>query len=257
MPAASVDTRPTAGALPILASARSASSAIPANPSIPEVRRHGRGAGNRRADSAPIFLAGAGRGPARRRRGMTHLTWSWAEWPFLVRPDRVGECSGWPSAVGSCWETSTTRPLGSTAGIGRRAATRCSSTALNQCRETPRLMREAAHGGEFLFFAADPDFQVAVLDDPRSYPRSTTRYRQTVVACSGPKARGTRSRVFDVSGRAPARPVLPRTLWRFVPMVGLGPDGPRPRVAPAADDTLLDQHPGRGRPLVRSRERRV
>jgi hypothetical protein len=69
---------------------------------------------------------------------------------------------------------------------------------LNQ-RETPRLMREAAPGGDFLCFAADPDFQVAVLDDPWSYPRSTTRYRQTVVACSGPKARYAVT-VFEVSG---------------------------------------------------------
>lgn len=69
---------------------------------------------------------------------------------------------------------------------------------LNQ-RETPRLMREASLGGDFMFFAADPDFQVAVLDDPRSYPRSTTKYRQTVVACSGPKARYAVS-VFEVAG---------------------------------------------------------
>ena len=41
--------------------------------------------------------------------------------------------------------------------------------------------------------------EVAVLDDPRSYPRTTTRYRQTVVACSGPKARYAVS-VFEVSG---------------------------------------------------------
>ncbi len=69
---------------------------------------------------------------------------------------------------------------------------------LNQ-RETPRVMREASPGGEFLFFAADPDFQVAVLDDPRAYPRSATRYRQTVVACAGPKARYAVS-VFEVHG---------------------------------------------------------
>ena len=60
-------------------------------------------------------------------------------------------------------------------------------------------MREPAPGGDFLFFAADPDFQVAVLDDPRAYPRSATRYRQTVVACSGPKARYAVS-AFEVVG---------------------------------------------------------
>ena len=69
---------------------------------------------------------------------------------------------------------------------------------LNQ-RETPRMMHEVSPGGEFLFFAADPDFQVAIQDDPRAYPRSTTRYRQTVVACAGPKARYAVS-VFEVHG---------------------------------------------------------
>ncbi len=71
---------------------------------------------------------------------------------------------------------------------------------LNQ-RETLRLMRQAADGGQFLFYAADPDFQVAVLDDPRAYPRTTLPggYRQTVVACSGPKARYAVS-VFEVRG---------------------------------------------------------
>jgi len=69
---------------------------------------------------------------------------------------------------------------------------------LNQ-RETLPLMRVPASGGDFLHYAADPDFQVAVLDDPRAYPGSATRYRQTVVACSGPKSRYAVS-VFEVEG---------------------------------------------------------
>ena len=72
---------------------------------------------------------------------------------------------------------------------------------LNQ-RETPRLMRESAPGGDFLFFAADPDFQVAVLDDPWAYPRtldSPGGYRQTVVACSDAKTRYAVT-VFEVRG---------------------------------------------------------
>jgi hypothetical protein len=69
---------------------------------------------------------------------------------------------------------------------------------LNQ-RESLPLIREPTPGGDFLFYAADPDFQVAVLDDPRSYPRSATRYRQTVVACSGPKSRYAVS-AFEVEG---------------------------------------------------------
>jgi hypothetical protein len=71
---------------------------------------------------------------------------------------------------------------------------------LNQ-RETLPMMRQPAAGGDFLFYAVDPDFQVAVLDDPRAYPRTVNRYRQTVVACSGPKARYAVS-VFEVQGGA-------------------------------------------------------
>ncbi len=69
---------------------------------------------------------------------------------------------------------------------------------LNQ-RETPLDAREPAEGGEFLYFAADPDFQVVALDDPRAYPRSTTRYRQIVVAASGKTSRYAVS-VFQVHG---------------------------------------------------------
>ena len=72
---------------------------------------------------------------------------------------------------------------------------------LNQ-RETPRLMREAAPGGDFLFFAADPDFQVAVLDDPWAYPLTLDApggYRQTLVACSDARTRYAVA-VFEVRG---------------------------------------------------------
>lgn len=63
-------------------------------------------------------------------------------------------------------------------------------------------LANAAHhvpSGNFLFFAADPDFQVASLEDPHAYWQSATRYRQTVVACAGPKARYMLS-VFEVHG---------------------------------------------------------
>ncbi len=69
---------------------------------------------------------------------------------------------------------------------------------LNQ-RESPAGAREPAPGGDFLFFAADPDFQVVTLDDPRAYPVSTTRYRQTLIASAGARARYAIS-VFEVSG---------------------------------------------------------
>ncbi len=69
---------------------------------------------------------------------------------------------------------------------------------LNQ-RESLGKASEPALGGDFLFFAADPDFQVLSLDDPRAYPQSTTRYRQTLVAASGAQSSYALS-VFEVHG---------------------------------------------------------
>jgi hypothetical protein len=69
---------------------------------------------------------------------------------------------------------------------------------LNQ-RETPAAARTSSPGGQFLYFAADPDFQVVALDDPRAYPRSTTRYRQFLILASGRQARYGVS-VFQVYG---------------------------------------------------------
>jgi hypothetical protein len=69
---------------------------------------------------------------------------------------------------------------------------------LNQ-RESIARARTPAPGGHFLFFAADPDFQVTVLDDPNAYPQSTTRYRQTLIGAAGRTARYAVS-VFEVHG---------------------------------------------------------
>jgi len=69
---------------------------------------------------------------------------------------------------------------------------------LNQ-REAIAKAAEPALGGDFLFFAADPDFQVVSLDDPRAYPQSTTRYRQTLIASAGPQSSYAVS-VFEVQG---------------------------------------------------------
>ncbi len=159
-------------------------------------------------------------------------------------------------------ETWTTKALGAArcAGIAPRPATthRARVDGLNQ-RETPRLMREAAPGGEFNFFAADPDFQVAVLDDPRSYPRSTIRYRQTVVACSGPKARYAVS-VFEVSGGLQhdqffhAAPGDASIGWGMSVHDELaGPESLLPTTIPYPES----QREGRGWPLVRAGLRRV
>jgi hypothetical protein len=66
-------------------------------------------------------------------------------------------------------------------------------------RESLSQAREFAPGGDFLFFAADPDFQVVTLDDPRSYPTTATRYRQTIVASTAGRYRYALS-VFEVRG---------------------------------------------------------
>ena len=44
---------------------------------------------------------------------------------------------------------------------------------LNQ-RETPLMAGKPAAGSDFLFFAADPDFQVVSADDRRAYPQSAS-----------------------------------------------------------------------------------
>ncbi|MEO6808515.1 MAG: hypothetical protein ABI353_05325, partial [Isosphaeraceae bacterium] len=69
---------------------------------------------------------------------------------------------------------------------------------LNQ-REAVELARIPAPGADVLFYAADPDFQVATLDDRHAYAHSATRYRETVVASAGAKGRYAVS-VFEVHG---------------------------------------------------------
>jgi hypothetical protein len=81
-------------------------------------------------------------------------------------------------------------------------ATACHNTVvvdgLNQGEAIARA-RTPAPAGRFLFFAADPDFQVTTLDDPNAYPQSTTRYRQTLVAAQAGPAPYAVS-VFEVHG---------------------------------------------------------
>jgi hypothetical protein len=69
---------------------------------------------------------------------------------------------------------------------------------LNQ-RESPVLARAGAPGADVRFFAADPDFQIAVLDDRFAYPSSASRYRHTVAAVAAGKSRYAVS-VFEASG---------------------------------------------------------
>lgn len=89
-------------------------------------------------------------------------------------------------------------PLGS----GWERATASHNTVvvdgLNQ-RESAVHSTQPAPGASVLFFAADPDFQVATLDDKFAYPQSTTRYRHTV-AVSATTALRYMVSVFEVHG---------------------------------------------------------
>jgi hypothetical protein len=69
---------------------------------------------------------------------------------------------------------------------------------LNQ-RETFERARVPAPGANLLFFAADPDFQVATMEDHHAYPQSATRYRHTVLAAAGVLGRYAVS-IFEVHG---------------------------------------------------------
>ena len=69
---------------------------------------------------------------------------------------------------------------------------------LNQ-RESPVEARLPTAGSDFLFYAADADFQVVSVRDPRAYPQSTRQYRQTLVVTAGARNRYAIS-VFEVVG---------------------------------------------------------
>jgi hypothetical protein len=114
---------------------------------------------------------------------------------------------------------------------------------LNQ-RETPLDAREPAEGGEFLYYAADPDFQVVALDDPRAYPRSTTRYRQVVIAASGKTSRYGVS-IFQVHGGLQHDqifhgPTGSSTRWTTSVPLTVGPESLLPRSIPYVPNTRAD-----------------
>ena len=74
------------------------------------------------------------------------------------------------ASTDACRADSRTSPAHSTGGQSLTALTPGKWTQaarrLFARAAPPRLMREPAAGGDFLFFAADPDFQVVVQDDP-------------------------------------------------------------------------------------------
>jgi len=122
---------------------------------------------------------------------------------------------------------------------------------LNQ-RETPLLAGRPAAGSDFLFFAADPDFQVVSADDPRAYPHSASRYRQTLLVTASDHGCYAVS-VFEVAGgsqhdqffhAAPGR----NDRWALtVPATR-----PAPNLLPSSITFLQGARPEQGRWFVQS-----
>ncbi|RUL87722.1 hypothetical protein [Tautonia sociabilis] len=69
---------------------------------------------------------------------------------------------------------------------------------LNQ-RESPAEARTPLPGSDILFFAAEPDLQVATMSDPRAYPTTSSRYRHTIAVVHDDRARFALG-VFEVRG---------------------------------------------------------
>ncbi len=129
---------------------------------------------------------------------------------------------------------------------------------LNQ-RESLAIASRPMPSGNFLYFAADPDFQVAMLDDPKAYPNSTSRYRQTVIASAGPKSRYAVS-VFEVHGGSQHDQIFhgaagASTRWALSEPTGRGPKSVLPPgvnflpLAPKGDGRWFVQSYGEFQPL--------
>ena len=69
---------------------------------------------------------------------------------------------------------------------------------LNQ-RERPQAARVPAPGSDFLYFAADPDFQATTVVDRFAYPATSQRYRQTFLVSRWGRRRYALS-IFEVDG---------------------------------------------------------
>jgi hypothetical protein len=186
--------------VPMLALARTAGSAVLTDPPPPDVQQVSWPATTPLAPPrAPVFLGGAGL--ARLALGQEgdaldiELRSLDSPGPDRIERQALRLAVGGRTALGDLDEGP-----GTPSGFDRATASRNTVVVdgLNQ-RESLARAHEPAPGGNFLFFAADPDFQVVTLDDPRSYPQSATRYRQTVVASAGAKARYALG-VFEVKG---------------------------------------------------------
>jgi hypothetical protein len=200
-PAKSVERTPGLGdsaSVPMLALAHLAAAAVLGEPRADDVRLASwPGSTPRAAKRAPMLLGGAGLARLAVGQGddALDLELRGLDSPSPERTERqaLRLGVGGRTVLGDLDERP---PLAS--GFDRASVSHNTVVVdgLNQ-RESLDQAREPAAGGSFRFFAADPDFQVATLDDPRAYPQSTTRYRQTVVACAGKRTRYALA-VFEV-----------------------------------------------------------
>lgn len=103
---------------------------------------------------------------------------------------------------------------------------------MNQ-RESLAQAQLPAPGAETLFFVADPDFQVAILEDRYAYPRTARKYRQWIAAIAGPRTRYAVT-LFEIEGG-----FQHDQLWHAAPGWSGSWDLPAPTALVAGPETLL------------------
>ena len=186
--------------IPVLMLARSAATAVLSDPPAPEIQQAAWPAVVFPANPRrPALLGGAGlarlslgNGPASldlELRGQDNLG------ALHFQRLAIRMAVGGKSILGDLDELASTP-------TGWERATASHNTVvvdgLNQ-RESLAKATLPAVGSNYLYFAADRDFQVACLEDPHAYPQSTTRYRQTMIASSNGKANYAVG-IFEVHG---------------------------------------------------------
>ena len=186
--------------IPLLSLARAAGSAVIADAPPAEVLQAGWGSpALKPSPRMPRLLGGAG--VARLAAGEgddavdVELRGLLSFGPLAQQRQILKLAVGGKTVLGDLDET-----IGVPSGFERASASHNTVVVdgLNQ-RESLALARIPAPGGNVLFFAADPDFQVVTLDDPNAYPESVTRYRQTVLVSAVGKSRYALS-VFEIQG---------------------------------------------------------
>ena len=251
--------RPRFAEVPMLALARRASAVTLTDPGAADVLRASLALGGRRGGPPASGLArrrgagAAGRGPGRRTRS----TWSSAGSTPTASPhfqrQAIRLSVGGRPVLGDLDELPPTA-----SGWDRATASHNTVVVdgLNQ-RESDRPARTPAPGGRFLFFAADPDFQVATLDDPNAYPQSTTRYRQTLIARGGRRRTRYAVSVFEVHGGLQHDQIFHAAAGAPTSLANAGAAGSPRRRRSCPRRSPISRRPRRGGPLVRPGLRRV